>query len=164
MARAFAITKTRGFCHSSYRTPVCAKSRGRDSGQTVHPQSRPRHHLARLLGYSGRDPLYAHAGDYQDHLRRPLAALGHFLERGETQPLSEALFYLAYIAEFILHQFLHSLVLISGLSCKTTFKPALPRAARRGQANDNQNNVRHFVSFRAAHIHRPALAQRPRGR
>jgi hypothetical protein len=95
---------------------------------------------------------------------RPLAALGHFLERGETQPLSEALFYLAYIAEFILHQFLHSLVLISGLSCKTTFKPALPRAARRGQANDNQNNVRHFVSFRSAHIHRPALAQRPRGR
>jgi hypothetical protein len=26
-----------------------------------------------------------------------------------------------YISEFILHQFLHSLVLISGLSCKTTF-------------------------------------------
>ena len=47
--------------------------RGRDcnadaSGQTVHPKSRPRHHLARLLvldvGYSGRDPLYADAGDY----------------------------------------------------------------------------------------------------
>ena len=47
--------------------------RGRDcnavaSSQTVHPKSRPRHHLARLLvldvGYSGRDPLYAHVGDY----------------------------------------------------------------------------------------------------
>jgi hypothetical protein len=37
-------------------------------GQTVHPQSRPRHHLSRLLvldvGHSGRDPLCAHAGGY----------------------------------------------------------------------------------------------------
>ena len=44
-----------------------------DSGQTIHPQSRPHHHLARLLvldvGYSGRDPLCTHAGDYEDHLR-----------------------------------------------------------------------------------------------
>jgi len=49
------------------------------SGQTVHPQSRPRHHLARLLvldvGYSGRDSLCAHVGDYQDHLR-PCSAAG----------------------------------------------------------------------------------------
>jgi hypothetical protein len=56
---------------------------------------------------------------------RPLARLATF-SRGETQPLSEALFYqIAYIAEFILHQFLHSLVLISGLSCKTTFNKEL---------------------------------------
>jgi hypothetical protein len=36
-----------------------------DVCKTVHPQFRPRHHLARLLvlGYSGRDPLPAHAGD-----------------------------------------------------------------------------------------------------
>ena len=38
------------------------------SGQTVHPKSSPRHHLARLLvldvGYRGRDSLDAHVGDY----------------------------------------------------------------------------------------------------
>ena len=38
------------------------------SGQTVHPQSRPRHYRARLLvldvGYSRRDPSCAHARDY----------------------------------------------------------------------------------------------------
>jgi len=38
------------------------------SGQTIHPQSRPRHYLARLLvldvGYSRRDPVCAHAGDH----------------------------------------------------------------------------------------------------
>src|SRR5512132_4436610 len=51
--------------------PWISFDRGRDynadaSGQTVHPQSRPRHHLARflVLGHSGRDPLCAHAGGY----------------------------------------------------------------------------------------------------
>ena len=45
----------------------------------IHSQSRSRHHLARLLvldvGYSGRDPFCAHAGDHQDHLR-PSSAVG----------------------------------------------------------------------------------------
>jgi predicted PurR-regulated permease PerM len=48
------------------------------SGQTFHPESRPCRHLARLLvldvGYPGRDPVCAHAGDYQDHLRSYSAA------------------------------------------------------------------------------------------
>jgi hypothetical protein len=69
------------------------------SGQTVHPQSRPSHHLAHLLvldvGYSGRDPLGAHAGDCQDHLR-PCSAAGCIwpLSRGdETRPPSLARVY-----------------------------------------------------------------------
>ena len=48
------------------------------SGQTVHPQSRARHHLTHLLvldvGHSGRDPRCPHAGGYQDHLRSRSAA------------------------------------------------------------------------------------------
>ena len=43
--------------------------------------------ISRLLvldvGYPGRDPVCAHAGDYQDHLRSYSAAgtcVGHFLE------------------------------------------------------------------------------------
>jgi hypothetical protein len=110
--------------------------RGRDcnadaSGQTIHPQSRPRHHLARLLvldvGYSGRDSLCAHAGDCQDHLR-PCSAAGCIwpLSR-EVKPssvrrlgfidCSHCRIYSAPISS--------SLVLISGLSCKTTFNKEL---------------------------------------
>jgi predicted PurR-regulated permease PerM len=52
---------------------------GETSGQTFHPQSRTRRHLACLLvldvGYSGRDPVCADGGDYQDHLR-PCSAAG----------------------------------------------------------------------------------------
>jgi hypothetical protein len=54
------------------------------SGQTIHPQSRPRHHLAVLdVGYSGRDALGAHMLAITKIIRdrvRPLAAFGHFLE------------------------------------------------------------------------------------
>jgi hypothetical protein len=54
------------------------------SGQTVHPQSRPRQSFLILdVGNSGRDPLPAHAGDSKiicDRVR-PLTAFGHFLER-----------------------------------------------------------------------------------
>jgi AI-2E family transporter len=59
------------------------------------PQSRPRHHLARLLvldvGDSGRNPLRADAGDRQDHLR-PYSAAGRIwpLSRGvKIQPPSQ---------------------------------------------------------------------------
>jgi hypothetical protein len=64
--------------------PCVAFDRRRDrnadaSGQTIHSQARPRRHLARILvldvEYSGRDPLCARAGDYQDHMR-PCSAVG----------------------------------------------------------------------------------------
>ena len=60
-----------------------SSDRGRDAnadapGESVHPQSCSRHPVARLLvldvGYSGRDPLRALAGDHQDHLRPGSAA------------------------------------------------------------------------------------------
>ena len=42
-------------------------------GKTVHPQPRPRHHLARLLvldvGHTRRHPFGANAGDHEDNLR-----------------------------------------------------------------------------------------------
>jgi predicted PurR-regulated permease PerM len=48
------------------------------SRQAVHPQSRSRHHLARLLvldvGCSRSDPLRANAGDHENHLRPGSAA------------------------------------------------------------------------------------------
>ena len=65
--------------------PRNSPGRGRDgdadaSGETVHPQSRSRHLVARLLvldvGHSRRHPLRADVGDNQDHLRPGSAAGG----------------------------------------------------------------------------------------
>ncbi len=116
--------------------PWISFDRGRDcnadpSGQTVHPQSRPRHHLARLLvldvGYSGRDPLCAHAGDCQDHLRQCSPAGCIWPLSREVKPsrfrrvgFIKLLTFRIYSAPIV-----SSLVLISGLSCKTTFNKEL---------------------------------------
>jgi hypothetical protein len=70
-----------------------------------------------MWGIPGAILSMPNAGDYQDHLRPCSAA-------GCAWPLSRGVKpsrFRRYISEFILHQFLHSLVLISGLSCKTTF-------------------------------------------